>query len=100
MGSSKVPLLVGIVLGFFFGASIIAFLVNIINYSVGNFLATVGSGVSLMVFLFIALVLLLKLKVITGVLVGVILGIVLNVLLQAIGQGSLINQILRAVGVR
>jgi hypothetical protein len=99
MGSGRVPLLVGVVLGFFFGASVIAFLVNVINYSVNQFLA-IGSGVSLVVFLIVALVLLLKLKVVTGVLMGVVLGIVLNVVLQAVGQGSLINQLLRTFGAR
>lgn len=99
MGSSKLPLLVGIVLGFLFGASVIAFLVNVINYSVNQFLA-VGSGVSLVVFLVVALVLLLKLKMVTGVLIGVILGIVLNVLLQALGQGSVINHVLRTLGAK
>ncbi len=99
MGKGSIPLLVGVVLGFFFGASVVTFLVNVINYGVSQFL-TIGSGVSLVVFLVVALVLLLKLKMVTGVLMGVIIGIVLNVVLKAVGQGQVINQILQALGVR
>lgn len=100
MGKGRIPLIVGVILGFFFGASLLAFLVNLLNYSVSNFLGTVGSGVSLVVFLVVALVLLMKLKVITGVLIGVVLGIVLNAVLQSLGYGSVVSQLLRSVGLR
>jgi hypothetical protein len=81
----KLATLLGIVIGFFFGVSMVSFLLNLINFSVTEGLRSIGSGAGLIFLIVAAVFLIFKLRVLVSLLSGIIVGVVIDTVLKNAG---------------
>jgi len=87
----------GVFLGIFLGEGALLFLLNILNTTMREIPHLLGSGLGLLIVIFLGALLIVKIRLVTSLITGVIVGLILDLIalqIYGVGIATLIAELL------